>query len=156
MYVLLSLFYFRYQLADWRVRPLPDDMLHYARADTHFLLAAADALRAELCTAGGRLPEGWAVNVPRHSGAAQVGGAGVVSSAHTASRASRCVHATCNGMTAQMCCRTCCQNPPALVFACLCAKHTPADSVPPDTALTRMYSVTCRLRQLSVDRLLLC
>jgi hypothetical protein len=75
----------RYQLADWRVRPLPEDMLHYARADTHFLLAAADALRAELCAAGGRLPEGWAVNVPRHSGAAQVGGAGVVLSAHTAS-----------------------------------------------------------------------
>jgi exosome complex exonuclease RRP6 len=24
----------RYQLADWRLRPVPDDMLAYARADT--------------------------------------------------------------------------------------------------------------------------
>lgn len=24
----------RYQLADWRLRPLPDDMMAYARADT--------------------------------------------------------------------------------------------------------------------------
>jgi hypothetical protein len=63
----------RYQLADWRVRPLPPDMLHYARADTHFLLAAADALRAELAAAGSRVAEGWAVTVPLHSGAGQVG-----------------------------------------------------------------------------------
>jgi hypothetical protein len=62
----------RYQLADWRVRPLPLDMLHYARADTHFLLAAADALRAELAAAGARVPEGYAVQVPAHSGAGQV------------------------------------------------------------------------------------
>ncbi|KAF7330926.1 Exosome complex exonuclease RRP6 [Mycena venus] len=27
----------RYQLADWRIRPLPEDMLQYARSDTHFL-----------------------------------------------------------------------------------------------------------------------
>lgn len=27
-----------YQLADWRQRPLSQDMLHYARLDTHFLL----------------------------------------------------------------------------------------------------------------------
>lgn len=62
----------RYQLADWRLRPLPADMLHYARADTHFLLAAADALRGELAAAGSRLAEGWAVPVPPHSGAGQV------------------------------------------------------------------------------------
>ena len=35
----------RLQLADWRVRPLTADMLHYARADTHFLLYIADCLR---------------------------------------------------------------------------------------------------------------
>ncbi|KAG8927434.1 exosome nuclease subunit [Tulasnella sp. 408] len=28
----------RYQLADWRIRPLPEEMLFYARSDTHFLL----------------------------------------------------------------------------------------------------------------------
>lgn len=27
-----------YQLADWRIRPLTNEMLHYARLDTHFLL----------------------------------------------------------------------------------------------------------------------
>jgi exosome complex exonuclease RRP6 len=32
----------RYQLADWRLRPLPDDMLAYARTDTHYLLHCAD------------------------------------------------------------------------------------------------------------------
>ena len=35
----------RLQLADWRMRPLTADMLHYARADTHFLLYIADCLR---------------------------------------------------------------------------------------------------------------
>lgn len=35
----------RFQLADWRVRPLTDEMLHYARSDTHFLLYAYDKLR---------------------------------------------------------------------------------------------------------------
>lgn len=28
----------QYQLADWRVRPLPKEMIKYARADTHYLL----------------------------------------------------------------------------------------------------------------------
>jgi exosome complex exonuclease RRP6 len=28
----------KYQLADWRIRPLPKEMLEYARADTHYLL----------------------------------------------------------------------------------------------------------------------
>lgn len=27
----------RYQLADWRLRPLPQDMLAYARADTRWV-----------------------------------------------------------------------------------------------------------------------
>ncbi|KAN0114265.1 Ribonuclease H-like domain containing protein [Russula decolorans] len=38
----------RYQLADWRIRPLSDDMLKYARADTHFLLYVYDNLRNAL------------------------------------------------------------------------------------------------------------
>ena len=38
----------RYQLADWRIRPLPDDMLLYARSDTHFLLYIYDNLRNAL------------------------------------------------------------------------------------------------------------
>ncbi|KAF8802130.1 hypothetical protein BYT27DRAFT_7113139 [Phlegmacium glaucopus] len=38
----------RYQLADWRIRPLPGDMLNYARSDTHFLLYIYDNLRNAL------------------------------------------------------------------------------------------------------------
>ncbi|GBE85266.1 Exosome complex exonuclease rrp6 [Sparassis crispa] len=38
----------RYQLADWRIRPLPQEMLHYARSDTHFLLYIYDNLRNAL------------------------------------------------------------------------------------------------------------
>ncbi|KAJ6516485.1 hypothetical protein C8R45DRAFT_960259 [Mycena sanguinolenta] len=38
----------RYQLADWRIRPLPEDMLQYARSDTHFLLFVYDNLRNAL------------------------------------------------------------------------------------------------------------
>lgn len=38
----------QYQLADWRIRPLPEEMLQYARADTHFLLYIYDILRNEL------------------------------------------------------------------------------------------------------------
>ena len=37
-----------YQLADWRMRPLPSDMLHYARCDTHYLLEIWDRLRKDL------------------------------------------------------------------------------------------------------------
>ncbi|KEF62582.1 uncharacterized protein A1O9_00555 [Exophiala aquamarina CBS 119918] len=35
----------QFQLADWRVRPLPQELLDYARADTHFLLNIYDHLR---------------------------------------------------------------------------------------------------------------
>lgn len=42
----------RYQLADWRIRPLPEDMLHYARSDTHFLLFIYDQLREALLEKG--------------------------------------------------------------------------------------------------------
>ncbi|KAJ4497032.1 ribonuclease H-like domain-containing protein [Lentinula lateritia] len=38
----------RYQLADWRIRPLPLEMLDYARSDTHFLLYIYDNLRNAL------------------------------------------------------------------------------------------------------------
>lgn len=40
------------QRADWRIRPLPPDMLKYAREDTHYLLYVYDLLRAELHAKG--------------------------------------------------------------------------------------------------------
>ena len=40
------------QLADWRIRPLPDVMIKYAREDTHFLLYVYDCLRYELLNLG--------------------------------------------------------------------------------------------------------
>ncbi|KZF21908.1 hypothetical protein L228DRAFT_269356 [Xylona heveae TC161] len=38
----------QYQMADWRIRPLPEEMFNYARSDTHFLLYIYDCLRNEL------------------------------------------------------------------------------------------------------------
>ncbi|KAI8948737.1 ribonuclease H-like domain-containing protein [Xylaria longipes] len=38
----------KYQLADWRIRPLPEEMFYYARSDTHYLLYIYDHLRNEL------------------------------------------------------------------------------------------------------------
>ncbi|KAG0351954.1 hypothetical protein BC939DRAFT_415295 [Gamsiella multidivaricata] len=38
----------KYQLADWRIRPLPKEMLNYARSDTHFLLYIYDRMRNAL------------------------------------------------------------------------------------------------------------
>lgn len=38
----------KYQLADWRLRPLTEDMINYARADTHYLLYIYDCMRNEL------------------------------------------------------------------------------------------------------------
>jgi exosome complex exonuclease RRP6 len=35
----------QFQLADWRVRPLPQHLLDYARSDTHYLLTIYDHLR---------------------------------------------------------------------------------------------------------------
>ncbi|KAL8998475.1 MAG: hypothetical protein Q9169_002512 [Polycauliona sp. 2 TL-2023] len=43
----------RYQMADWRMRPLPEQMYDYARSDTHFLLYIFDNLRNELLTKSG-------------------------------------------------------------------------------------------------------
>ncbi|KAI1007566.1 Exosome complex exonuclease [Podosphaera aphanis] len=37
-----------YQMADWRIRPLPEEMVYYARADTHYLLYIFDHMRNEL------------------------------------------------------------------------------------------------------------
>ncbi|KAM4562795.1 exosome complex component 10 [Odontesthes bonariensis] len=38
----------RYQLADWRIRPIPDEMIQYARTDTHYLLYIYDRVRGQL------------------------------------------------------------------------------------------------------------
>ncbi|RDW86446.1 exosome nuclease subunit RRP6 [Aspergillus mulundensis] len=38
----------QYQMADWRIRPLPSGMFNYARSDTHYLLYVYDNLRNEL------------------------------------------------------------------------------------------------------------
>lgn len=42
----------KFQMADWRVRPLPADMAEYARMDTRFLLPLRDRLLEELRGAG--------------------------------------------------------------------------------------------------------
>ncbi|KAK7196280.1 exosome subunit rrp6p-like protein [Novymonas esmeraldas] len=44
----------KYQMADWRVRPLSAEMVHYARQDTHFLLYVYDRLKALLLNSEGR------------------------------------------------------------------------------------------------------
>lgn len=41
-----------FQLADWRIRPLLKEMIHYARQDTHSLLYVYDLMRNELIDAG--------------------------------------------------------------------------------------------------------
>ncbi|KAJ1145256.1 hypothetical protein NDU88_011547 [Pleurodeles waltl] len=46
----------RYQLADWRIRPLPEEMLEYARADTHYLLYIYDKMRLALLECGNEQP----------------------------------------------------------------------------------------------------
>ena len=38
----------QYQMADWRIRPLPQEMFDYARSDTHYLLYIYDCMRNEL------------------------------------------------------------------------------------------------------------
>ncbi|KAI8329857.1 ribonuclease H-like domain-containing protein, partial [Chlamydoabsidia padenii] len=43
----------KYQLADWRIRPLPQEMMDYARSDTHYLLYIYDQLREELLAGSG-------------------------------------------------------------------------------------------------------
>lgn len=46
----------QYQLADWRIRPLPEEMLSYARDDTHYLLYIYDRMRLELWERGNHQP----------------------------------------------------------------------------------------------------
>ena len=42
----------KYQLADWRIRPIPEEMLRYAREDTHYLLYIYDKLKNQLIAQG--------------------------------------------------------------------------------------------------------
>ncbi|XP_042891844.1 exosome component 10-like [Penaeus japonicus] len=44
-----------YQRADWRIRPLPEDFMEYARQDSHYLLYIYDLMRNELIERGNRL-----------------------------------------------------------------------------------------------------
>ncbi|XP_047315348.1 protein RRP6-like 2 [Impatiens glandulifera] len=44
-----------YQKADWRLRPLPCEMIKYAREDTHYLLYMYDLLRIRLCSSTSQL-----------------------------------------------------------------------------------------------------
>ena len=42
----------KYQMADWRIRPLSDEMQKYAREDTHYLLYIYDRIRKDLLEEG--------------------------------------------------------------------------------------------------------
>ncbi|BFZ23761.1 hypothetical protein BsWGS_26800 [Bradybaena similaris] len=42
----------QYQLADWRIRPLPSELITYAREDTHYLLYIYDLMRNQLIDRG--------------------------------------------------------------------------------------------------------
>ncbi|XP_065661532.1 exosome complex component 10 isoform X2 [Hydra vulgaris] len=42
----------QYQLADWRIRPIPKEMVLYAQEDTHYLLYVYDVLRNQLLNKG--------------------------------------------------------------------------------------------------------
>ncbi|CAD5115625.1 DgyrCDS4582 [Dimorphilus gyrociliatus] len=42
----------QYQLADWRIRPLPSGLIKYAREDSHYLLYIYDIMRNELLSRG--------------------------------------------------------------------------------------------------------
>ncbi|EPY29362.1 exosome complex exonuclease RRP6, partial [Strigomonas culicis] len=53
----------QYQTADWRVRPIPAVMVHYARQDTHYLLYIYDRLKALLLNSETRASVG---NLLRH------------------------------------------------------------------------------------------
>ncbi|XP_054857714.1 exosome component 10 isoform X2 [Eublepharis macularius] len=46
----------QFQLADWRIRPLPEEMVHYARDDTHYLLYIYDRMREDLWEKGNGQP----------------------------------------------------------------------------------------------------
>lgn len=42
----------QYQLSDWRIRPLEDEMVKYARQDTHYLLYIYDRMQNDLLSKG--------------------------------------------------------------------------------------------------------
>ncbi|KAL1821165.1 hypothetical protein ACET3Z_016034 [Daucus carota] len=58
-----------YQNADWRLRPLTDDMLRYAREDTHYLLYIYDLMKIELLSlsTGSESSDGSLVEVYQRS-----------------------------------------------------------------------------------------
>ena len=56
----------KHQLSDWRVRPLPAEMLHYAKEDTHYLLYVYDRLRQELWKKLGKPGLEQVFNASRH------------------------------------------------------------------------------------------
>lgn len=58
-----------HQLSDWRARPLPEEMLHYARLDTHCLLYIYDRLRMLLHEQGEKVPPQVEVPLPEQHGA---------------------------------------------------------------------------------------
>ncbi|KAJ1959117.1 exosome nuclease subunit [Dipsacomyces acuminosporus] len=70
----------KYQLADWRIRPIPAEMMKYARADTHFLLYVFDRLRNELLGRGERLV-GEDISNPNAEHFGELSGLDVVTSA---------------------------------------------------------------------------
>ncbi|XP_030517572.1 protein RRP6-like 2 [Rhodamnia argentea] len=55
-----------YQNADWRLRPLPTEMIRYAREDTHYLLHIYDVMRNELLALSGN-SDGALVEVYKRS-----------------------------------------------------------------------------------------
>ncbi|CAL1530478.1 unnamed protein product [Lymnaea stagnalis] len=42
----------QFQLADWRIRPLPSELINYAREDTHYLLYIFDMMKNQLIDRG--------------------------------------------------------------------------------------------------------
>ena len=38
----------QYQLSDWRIRPLPNDMIHYAILDTYYLITIYEYIKYDL------------------------------------------------------------------------------------------------------------
>lgn len=42
----------QFQLADWRIRPIPQEMIKYAREDTHYLIHVYERLKQDLKTKG--------------------------------------------------------------------------------------------------------
>ena len=38
----------KFQMADWRMRPLPQEMIKYARIDTHYMIKIYNELKAKL------------------------------------------------------------------------------------------------------------